>query len=119
MTMTGIKLAIFSAAAGSLPIAQMMVPADLTSTARTIEQSTPTFVLALICIIFAGTIVALYRQLVKTSERHHEEWAKRETALAEEREARHRQMLDMTEKMTAAFTGVKTIIEKCHDRSPR
>lgn len=112
MTMTGIKLLGFSLFAGGLPVAQTLI--DVGAGAKTFEQATPTYVLAAVCIIFAYTIVALFKQLVKQGDRHHEEWAKREVALAAEREARHKAMLEMGEKMTAAMVGVKTVIENCH-----
>lgn len=111
--MTGLKLMGFSLFAGSLPVAQATIPTDITSAAKTLEQSTPTFVLAAICIVFAYTIVALFKQFVKQGDRHHEEWANRETTLAAERELRHKQMLEMGEKMTSAMVGVRTVIERC------
>lgn len=113
--MTGIKLLGFSLFAGSLPVAQTLIT-DVTNTAKTFEQATPTYVLAVICIVFAYTIVALFKQLVKQGDRHHEEWANREIALAAERETRHKAMLEMGEKMTAAMVGVKTVIERCHNK---
>lgn len=112
--MTVIKIIGFTLAAGALPVAQQnLIGSGLDDTARAIEKASPVYVLSLISILFAWTIFSLFKLLVKTNERHHEEWAEREEALAAEREIRHRQMLEMGEKMTEAMTGVKTVVEKC------
>lgn len=104
--MTGLKLAIFSMAAGSMPIAQAFVPDGITDTARTLEQSSPTFVLAAIAIIFA---YALIKQ------------SKRIEQLTDERTAADKaimtEMLNAIQKNTEASTAVKTVMDECHRRN--
>ena len=89
-----------------MPIAQALIPAGVADTARTLEQSSPTFVLAAIAIIFA---YALVRQ------------SKRIEVLTDARTDADREimteMLKAIEKNTEASTAVKTVMDECHRRN--
>lgn len=111
--MTGLKVIGFSVAAGGMPIAGILD--GLGGDASTLAKSTPTFVLAVVCIVFAITIVALFKRLVKTDERHHTEWATREITMAEEREKRHTEMTELILRNTEALAGVKTVVAFCQN----
>ena len=101
-------MAGFSLAAAGMPTIGVL--GGLGEDAGRLANETPTFVLAVVCIAFAITIVALFKQLVKTGDRHHVEWASREKALAEERERRHNEMAELIRRNTEALSGVKTAV---------
>ena len=92
-------------AAGSMPIAQALIPSGVTETARTLEQSSPTFVLAAIAIIFAYALVRQSKRIEVLTD-----------ARTEADKAIMKEMLTAIEKNTEASTAVKTVVDECHRR---
>ncbi len=95
-----IRLICFGVAAVLLPMAQAAAEDGLGpigAGARTLEQSTPTFVLAVVCIAFAVAIVRLNQRNEKITER----------------------LMEALENNTEAFTALKTIVDEYHRKGDR
>lgn len=89
-----------------MPVAQALIPAGVADTARTLEQSSPTFVLAAIAIIFAYALVKQSKRIEQLTD-----------ARTEADKAIRLELLKAIEKNTEASTAVKTVMDECHRRN--
>lgn len=74
-----------------------MIPTDIDGAARTLEQSSPTYVLAVVAIVFAVALVKQSKRIEKLTD----------------------DLLEAIRENTEASAGLKTVIDECHQRNKR